>query len=70
MRTRFINTNARKCVSVSGSECVRFSTPESKKLWSIFLGSVCLAVGLSTTLATECVKEFKSMGKDAKMVAL
>lgn len=70
MRTRFINTNARKCVSVSGSKCVRFSNPERAKLWSIFLGSVCLAVGLNTKLANECVSELSAMGQNVKKVEL
>ena len=56
MRTKF-NVKGVKCASAKGAKCVYYSRPQVAKLWSIFMGSVCLAYGLSQGLARECVNE-------------
>lgn len=63
MRTRFINRSAQRCVSVNGNEVVRFSMPQAKKFFSIFVGGVCIAVGLSQSLAREVVTDFIAAGQ-------
>ena len=59
MRTKF-NVKGVKCASAKGAKCVYYSRPQAAKLWSIFMGSVCLAYGLSQGLARECVNELGS----------
>ena len=59
MRTKF-NVKGLKCASAKGAKCVYYSRPQAAKLWSIFMGSVCLAYGLSQGLARECVNELGS----------
>ena len=56
MKTRFLVKGV-KCASAKGAKCVYYSRPQAAKLWSIFMGSVCLAYGLSQGLARECVNE-------------
>ena len=56
MKTRFIVKGV-KCASAKGAKCVYFSRPQAAKLFSVFMGSVCLAYGLSQGLAQECVNE-------------
>ena len=63
MRTRFINRSAKKCVSVTGANVVRYSMPQAKKFFSIFVGGVCIAVGLSQSLAREVVTDFIAAGQ-------
>lgn len=63
MRTRFINRSAKKCVSANGNEVTRFSVPQAKKFFSIFVGGVCIAVGLSQSLAREVVTDFIAAGQ-------
>lgn len=63
MRTRFINRSARKCASADGINLVRFSIPQAKSLFSIFVGGVCIAVGLSKSLAREVVTDFIASGQ-------
>ena len=63
MRTRFINRSAQKCVSVTGANVVRYSMPQARRLFSIFVGGVCIAVGLSQSLAREGVTDFVSAGQ-------
>lgn len=63
MRTRFINRSAQKCVSANGNDVTRFSVPQAKKFFSIFVGGVCIAVGLSRSLAHEVVTDFVYAGQ-------
>ena len=63
MRKRFINRSARRCASANGNEMTRFSVPQAKRLFSIFVGGVCIAVGLSQSLAREVVTDFVSAGQ-------
>ena len=63
MRTRFINRSAQRCVSVNGNEVTRFSMPQARRLFSIFVGGVCIAVGLSQSLAREVVTDFIAAGQ-------
>ena len=67
MRKRFINRSAKKCVSANGLNVVRFSMPQARRLFSIFVGGVCIAVGLSQSLAHEVVTDFIAAGKNAEM---
>ena len=66
MRTKF-NVKAVKCASASGRSYVRFCRPTSAKLWCVFMGSVCLAYGLSQGLAKECVAELSAQGQHVEM---
>ena len=59
MRTKF-NVKGVKCASAKGAKCVYYSRPQAAKLWSIFIGSVCIAYGLSQGLARECVNKLGS----------
>lgn len=56
MRTKF-NVKAVKCASASGRSYVRYCKPTPAKLWCVFMGSVCIAYGLSQGMAQECVNE-------------
>jgi len=67
MRKRFINRSAKKCVSANGLNVVRFRMPQARRLFSIFVGGVCIAVGLSQSLAQEVVTDFIAAGKNAEM---
>lgn len=64
MRTRFINRSAKKCVSVTGVNIVRYSMPQAKRFFSIFVGGVCIAVGLSQSMAREVVTDFIAAGQN------
>ena len=66
MRTKF-NVKAVKCASANGRSYVRFCRPQSAKLFSIFMGSVCLMYGLSQGLARECVTELSAQGQQVEM---
>ena len=66
MRTKF-NVKAVKCASASGRSYVRFCKPQAAKLFSVFMGSVCLAYGLSQGLARECVTELSAQGQQVEM---
>lgn len=66
MRTKF-NVKGVKCASAKGAKCVYFSRPTSAKLWCVFMGSVCLAYGLSQGLAKECVAELSQQGQQVEM---
>ena len=59
MRAKF-TVKAVKCASANGRSYVRYCKPQAAKLWSIFMGSVCLAYGLSQGMAQECVNELGS----------
>jgi len=63
MRKRFINRSAKKCVSANGNDVTRFSMPQAKRFFSIFVGGVCIAAGLSQTLAHEVVTDFILQGQ-------
>lgn len=66
MKTRFIVKSV-KCASAKGAKCTYFSRPTSAKLWCVFMGSVCLAYGLSQGLAKECVTELSAQGQQVEM---
>ena len=66
MKTRFIVKGV-KCASAKGAKCTYFSRPQSAKLFSIFMGSVCLMYGLSQGLARECVNELSQHGQQVEM---
>ena len=66
MKTRFIVKGV-KCASAKGAKCVYFSRPQAAKLFSVFMGSVCLAYGLSQGLARECVTELSAQGQQVEM---
>ena len=66
MRTKF-NVKAVKCASASGRSYVRYCKPQAAKLFSVFMGSVCLAYGLSQGLAKECVTELSAQGQQVEM---
>ena len=66
MKTRF-NVKGVKCASAKGAKCTYFSRPTSAKLWCVFMGSVCLAYGLSQGLARECVTELSAHGQQVEM---
>lgn len=66
MRTKF-NVKAVKCASANGRSYVRYSRPQAAKLWCVFMGSVCLAYGLSQGLAKECVAELSQHGQRVEM---
>lgn len=63
MKTRFI-VKAVKCASANGRSYTKYCKPQAAKLFSVFMGSVCLAYGLSQGLAQECVNE---LGKGVEM---
>ena len=66
MKKRF-NVKAVKCASASGRSYVRYCKPQAAKLWCVFMGSVCLAYGLSQGLAKECVTELSAQGQQVEM---
>ena len=66
MRTKF-NIKGVKCASANGAKCTYFSKPQAAKLFSVFMGSVCLAYGLSQGLAQECVSELSQQGQQVEM---
>lgn len=66
MRTRF-TVKAVKCAGASGRSYVRYCKPQAAKLWCVFMGSVCLAYGLSQGLARECVAELSQQGQQVEM---
>ena len=66
MKTRFIVKGV-KCASAKGAKCVYFGRPQAAKLWCVFMGSVCLAYGLSLGLARECVNELSQHGQQVEM---
>ena len=66
MKTRF-NVKAVKCASANGRSYVRYCKPQAAKLFSVFMGSVCLAYGLSQGLAQECVSELSQQGQQVEM---
>ena len=66
MRTKF-NVKAVKCASASGRSYTKYCKPQAAKLFSVFMGSVCLAYGLSQGLARECVTELSAQGQHVEM---
>lgn len=66
MKTRFVVKGV-KCASAMGAKCVYYSRPQAAKLWSVFVGAVCVGYGLSQGLATECVGELNQQGQQAVM---
>ena len=66
MRTKF-NVKAVKCASANGRSYVRYCKPQAAKLWSVFVGAVCIGYGLGQGLASECVNELSQHGQQAVM---
>lgn len=67
MRAKFVNREAQLCARAEGASVVKFSMPQSRKLFSIFVGSVCIAVGLSQSLARTVVTDFRAAGQVCEM---
>ena len=66
MRTKFVRSSV-KCASAKGAKCVYYSRPQAAKLWSVFVGAVCIGYGLSQGLASECVNKLSQHGQQAVM---